>query len=210
MTELTTPQSRISGKIVATDVSEADYMETYAESFHEWIEGVVIKMSPASYVHERFTRYLDKLLEAYLLATGLSGDIISAPFVMRLEHSRHEPDILLVLGENQANRKATYMDGPADICIEVISPGTVGTDYGDKLIEYEQGGVQEYWIVDPQRKRCLFNRLSEDNTYIVVPVNESGDYTTPLLPGFRLHEPTLWQDELPNYQEVWQMVQTMK
>ena len=101
------------------------------------------------------------------------------------------------------------MNGPADICIEVVSPGSVGTDYGEKLAEYEAGGVREYWIIDPQRKRCLFNRLDEGNLYADAPVDGTGNYRTPLLPQFVLHVPGLWAETLPDYGAVWQAVQSM-
>jgi len=214
MTELTPvslqlPQSLTSGEIVAVGVSEDDYMAQYAESHHEWVKGVVIKMSPIHLYHDRIVTYLRNLLLAYFSASKLSGQVLSGPFVMRLQDSNREPDLQVVLEDKQAKLHDTYMDGAADICIEVISPGTVRIDYGEKLAEYEQGGVQEYWIIDPQRKRCLFHRLNDDGLYRDAPVSDAGDYTTPLLPQFKLHVPTLWHDDLPDYGTVWQMVQSM-
>ncbi len=203
------PQALASGEIVAFDVKEADYMESYAESHHEWVKGVVVKMSPVSFNHDQIVMYLRNLLFAFLSAANVPSNLMSDPFVMRLPNSRRQPDLQVVLGENQANIQDTYMDGPADICIEVVSPGSVSVDYGEKLGEYEMGGVHEYWIVDPQRKRCLFHRLNDEAFYTDAPLSESGDYTTPLLPGFKLHIPTLWQGTLPDYGTVWQMVQSM-
>lgn len=101
------------------------------------------------------------------------------------------------------------MDGPADICVEVVSPGSVGIDYGEKLEEYEAGGVREYWIIDPQRRRGSFNRLNDETLYADVTPKADTVYTTPLLPQLQLHVPTLWQDDLPDYGAVWQAVQAM-
>ncbi len=61
------------------------------------------------------------------------------------------------------------LEACADICIEIVSPESVTRDYGDKFVEYEKAGVQEYGIIDPNRTSC----------------------------HFKLHVPTLWQDELP-------------
>lgn len=203
------PQSLTTGEIVAVGVSEEDYMEHYAETHHEWVRGVVIKMSPVRLVHDQVVTYLRSLLLAYLSATKTEGRVLSDPFVMRLENANRQPDLQVILGDNQDNLRDTYMDGAADICVEVVSPGSVRVDYGEKLEEYEQGGVREYWIIDPQRRRCLFHRSSEDNLYTDAPVDESGNYTTPLLPQLKLHVPTLWQNELPDYGAVWGQVQDM-
>ena len=89
------------------------------------------------------------------------GRVLGEPFVMRLPEfpkRRREPDLMVVLQSNPNKLTETYMDGAADICIEIVSPGTVGTDHGAKLYEYEKGGVQEYWIIDPIRDECRFYR----------------------------------------------------
>lgn len=46
--------------------------------------------------------------------------------------------------------KETYLDGPADLVVGIVSPDSVGRDRGEKFYEYAQGGVPEYWLIDPQ------------------------------------------------------------
>jgi Uma2 family endonuclease len=36
--------------------------------------------------------------------------------------------------------KETYLDGPADLVVEIVSPDSVGRDRGDKFYKYAQGG----------------------------------------------------------------------
>jgi len=196
------PRSLPAGRIVAMDVSEDDYMREYAESFHEWIEGVVIKMSPVSGKHDDLTAFLRQLLDAYFAFKPI-GKVRSAPFVMRLENppSRREPDLQVILQDNPGNLEDTYMDGAADICIEVVSPGTESIDYGDKFSEYEKGGVQEYWIIDPLREQCRFHRLSDAKLYKQI-IPDADVYETPLLPQFKLNVPMLWDDDLPSVMQV--------
>jgi Uma2 family endonuclease len=208
---ITLPRLLPAGQIVAVDVDEAEYMRDYAEGYHEWVQGVVVKMSPITFQHDEITGYLRELLRAYF-ALRPSGIVKSAPFVMRLSLqdriTRREPDLQVVLGEYAQRVQETYTDGPADIAIEVVSPGSVAIDYGEKLEEYEQGGVGEYWLFDPMRTQSQFHRLTESGHYRQVIVN--GDvYTTPLLPDFQLHIPILWQESLPDLGTVWQMVQDM-
>jgi Uma2 family endonuclease len=203
------PRTVLVGEIVATGVSQADYMDKYAESHHEWVEGVVIKMSPISIKHQDIVDFLRDLLRAFFSLRPDMGKVVADPFVMRLEGRNRQPDLQVILDDNRDNLHDTYMDGPADICIEVVSPGSVETDYGVKLAEYEAGGVREYWLVDATRRSCHFHRLTDDGLYHPVPLDADGNYRSPLLPGLVIHTPTLWQETLPDYGAVWTMVQEM-
>ena len=204
------PRTLPAGEIIALDVSEDEYMERYAENFCEWVDGVVIKMSPVSLKHDQLIDYLRDLLKAYFALKPI-GQVVGAPFVMRIKEprSRREPDLQVILKDNPGTLHKTYMDGAADICIEVISPGTESTDYGDKFKEYEEGGVGEYWIIDPIREECHFYRLGEKQLYKSQSIDDEGYYTSPLLPQFKLHIPTLWHEELPNFYQVAETVRAM-
>ncbi len=92
------------GEIVAVDVSAEAYLELYAETFHEWAEGVVIKMSPASRRHTLLTQYLIQWLNGYF-ALNPAGKMFNAPFVMRLDaiERLREPDVQVILNENPVN-----------------------------------------------------------------------------------------------------------
>jgi Uma2 family endonuclease len=110
---------------------------------------------------------------------------------------RREPDLLVVLKTNPHELKATYMDGPADLCIEIVSEDSIGRDHGEKFEEYEKGGVNEYWIVDPLRRESRFYRLNEEKRYIRQSEDAQGVYHTATLPGLAVHTTTLWQEDLP-------------
>jgi Uma2 family endonuclease len=210
MATLTLPATLPAGEIVATGVSAEDYMMNYAETFHEWVEGVVVKMSPVTLHHALLTQYLLQWLNAYFALNPI-GRVVGEPFVMRLDTigRLREPDLQVILNDNPGQLTNTAMIGPADICIEVISPESVARDYGDKFTEYEKAGVREYWIIDPLRQRCDFNRRGETELYTVIMPDETGHYHTPLLPKLALHIPTLWQDPLPDVVNIVQAVQTM-
>ncbi len=207
---LTLPFTPPAGQVVAVDVAAEDYLADYAATFHEWVGGVVIKTSPVSGQHDSFTAYFRQLVDAYFALKPI-GRALNAPFVMRIDATRsmREPDVQVILHENPGNLTATAMHGPADICIEVVSPESASRDYGDKLIEYEQAGVQEYWIIDPLRQRCQFNRRDETGVFVTIATDSDNYYRTPLLPRLALHVPTLWRDELPDPVEIMQAVQDM-
>lgn len=202
--------TRSDGEIVATGVSEGDYLAQYAATFHEWVGGDVIKMTPVSLSHDRLTQYLLQLLNAYLALEPM-GSVLSAPFVMRLPalDRVREPDVQVILSDNPGDLTPTAMIGPADICIEVVSPESVARDYGEKFKDYEAAGVREYWIIDPERQRADFNRLDDSGLFAAIAPGDSGIYHTPLLPRLALHVPTLWQDPLPDIVHTVQAVQAM-
>lgn len=194
----------------AVQVSAEEYMARYAEHHYEWVKGVASKMSPISLRHYLLTTYFQRLLESYFSLNPI-GRVLGEPFVMVLEatESRREPDIQVILSTNPGQLTDTAMIGPADICIEVVSPESGSRDYGDKFIEYEQAGVREYWIIDPVRETCLFYRLQPTAHYAPVQPDEQGIYLTPLLPRLTIHVPSLWQEKLPDVVAVVEMVRGM-
>ena len=205
---LALPLTPPAGEIVAAEVSAEEYMAQYAEHHHEWVKGAVIKMTPESLRHALIIKYLLRLLDAYFSLNPI-GTVLDEPFVMRLEESFREPDLQVILTTNPGQLTETAMIGPADICIEVVSPESAPRDYGDKLIEYEKAGVQEYWIIDPLRQRCDFNRRGEADVYRLMRPDDQGLCRTSLLPQFTLHVPTLWEPDLPDFFAIGKAVQDM-
>ncbi|MDW8290080.1 MAG: Uma2 family endonuclease, partial [Armatimonadota bacterium] len=66
------------------------------------------------------------------------------------------PDILFVSQQNLHRLKPTYLDGPADLVVEIISPESEERDRTQKFSEYERGGVREYWLIDPEKRLAEF------------------------------------------------------
>jgi Uma2 family endonuclease len=202
------------GYVVARNVPEEIFMRDYAEEFCEWVDGTVIKMSPVHDKHDLICRYLSHLLDAYFELKAI-GQLRAEPFVMRYifevegqtKRRNREPDMQIILDENPNPLMPTFMDGAADIVIEVVSQESSERDYGEKLHEYEQIGVREYWIIDPLKKEARFYRLNEKKAYVLQDVEDN--YISPLLPRLTLHIPIFWQPNLPKTIEVGKMVTKM-
>lgn len=115
---------------------------------------------------------------------------------------------MVITKPNLGNLTEYYMSGAADICVEIISQATANVDRGAKFVEYEKGGVTEYWIIDPLRRECLFYKLNDKFVYEPQPT-KNGLYTTSQLPDFVLEVATFWQIDLPDFYEVADMVRNM-
>lgn len=199
---------------VAASPSEKMSYEEFlvrADGLHaEWVDGEVILMSPASDRHQDIVGFLAALLRCFVEAKQ-SGVIRSAPFQMKLETrpSGREPDILFIARENLGRLKETYLEGAADVAVEIISPESQARDRGDKFYEYEQGGVREYWLIDPTRKQAEFYRLGGDQIYRLVPIGEDGIFESDVFEGLRLRVDWLWQEPLPSLLSVlreWKLI----
>src|SRR5688500_8469991 len=106
--------------IVATGVTFEEYLEKYAADSCEFVGGTVIQMNPVSLRHAKLVSYLNTLFETYLEQVPIG--VVVMELVMRLSNvdRGREPDLLIVLHSNPGILGATYMQGPADICIEVV------------------------------------------------------------------------------------------
>ncbi len=184
-------------------VSFDEYMEKYAAHFYEWVDGELIAMSPSSARHVALLHYFVGALSGYITFNPIAT-IMSAPFAMRVDtvRSGREPDVMVILNDSPSELTETALIGPADVCIEIVSPESVERDHGKKYAEYEKAGVREYWIIDPIHQETRFYRLNDGGRYKLQGTDATGVYQTPLLPRFALPTNVLWQERLPNMFEA--------
>lgn len=180
-------------------VSFEEFLARADERRAEWVDGVIVPTSPNSIEHQRLLKFLAWLLDGFARTHGL-GEVLFAPVIMRLASrpSGREPDLLFVATEHRDRLTATYLDGPADLVVEIVSPESDARDRGDKFVEYEAGGIPEYWLIDPVRKDAVFYHRDAAGHYQRGSVETDGTYRSVLLPGFRLRVEWLWQQPLPD------------
>lgn len=197
-------------EVLATGVSFEEFLEKYAELHCEWVAGEVHKMPGIELQHLWISAYLRRLFEAYFDFNPIAF-LLFDPFVMWLAGigRGRAPDLMIVMKDSKCVLHHNYLDGPADIAIEIVSPSSISTDHGEKYEEYERGGVPEYWILDFVHQEARFYRMNERQRYVRFNEDVDGSYTTPRLPKLKLHVPTLWQTEFPGAREVLSAVQAM-
>lgn len=191
-------------------ISYEQFLEWLNEdTWAEWIDGEVVLMSPIDDLHQDLSGFLLALFRIFVEHGGL-GVVRHEPTQMRTgpDLPGRSPDILFVAQANRSRLKKSYLEGPADLVVEIVSPDSAGRDRGEKYYEYEQGGVREYWLIDPQRKQAEFYHLDEHGIYRLAPITD-GIYRSEVLEGLWLRVEWLWQEPLPPVLDVlkeWQLV----
>jgi len=189
--------SKPSGSSPYPRMTYEEFLEKCDATRAEWVDGEVIVMSPPSIRHQRIVGFLYALLQFFVESHEL-GVVFVAPFQMSLSFrpSGREPDVLFVRQGRLSLLQRNFLDGPADLVIEVVSPDSRSRDRTEKYSEYQQAGVGEYWVIDPKRRRAEFFVHDETATYKPAPT-EDGVYSSSLLPGLWLKVDWLWQETLP-------------
>ena len=183
-----------------------EFLEWADEDTHaEWVDGEVVFMSPVSNLHQDIGLFLLNCISFYVQEQG-SGAVRYESFQMKSgpQLPGREPDILFISNERMANLQNSYLAGPADLVVEIVSPESIRRDTVDKFEEYQYAGVSEYWLVNPLQQSVIFYRRGEDGLYDPVNPDESGTYFCGVLEGFWLKVDWLWQSPLPTLRTVLQ------
>ena len=173
------------------------------DTYAEWVDGEIELMSPASAPHQRIALFLGKLLSEYGMLHN-AGEAFITPFQMKLANVRRgrEPDVLFVTTANLPRMRRNYLDGPADIAVEILSPESISRDRSTKYGEYEVGGVREYWLIDLEARQANFYVLDAEGRYQRAQADADGRYHSAVLPRFWINTAWLWQDLPPSLIQV--------
>lgn len=170
----------------------------------EWVEGEVIVHSPAQAKHVLLVGFLLTIMGLFVRRYDL-GVVMGPEFQIRLCGRRRVPDIIFIRKDQLARIQTTFLDGPPDLAVEIVSPDSVERDWREKYLEYEANGVGEYWIIDPTNEQVRCYVLNDQRRYVAVP-EVDGILKSVVLPGFWLRIEWLWQSTLPDPLEVLQQL----
>jgi Uma2 family endonuclease len=133
--------------------------------------------------------------------------VYPAPFSVRLNKKEErkkenkdikkvfEPDITIVCDKSKIDKEGC--NGVPDMIIEILSPSSLKLDRVIKFNKYENAGVKEYWIVEPEGSIVSVFILQKNGRYgrpeiyteadkIKVSIFE--DFTVDLTPVFEVAE----------------------
>jgi Uma2 family endonuclease len=153
---------------------------------HEIINGEhYVTASPVTR-HQRISRRLLVAFQFYLDAHPV-GEVFHAPFdVVMSFHDVVVPDLIYVSAARADLVNAKNLQGAPDLVIEILSPSTRRLDERLKRDLYERAGVEEYWLVDPDRNTVTIYRREGPQFLPPAAFDARSVVSTALLPGFDL------------------------
>jgi Uma2 family endonuclease len=152
-------------------------------------------MSPApSYYHQKIVARLFHDLYSWVLKLKL-GEVVSAPVDMVLSpHRVTQPDVVFI-AKNRLGIIGRAINGPVDLAAEVVSLGDRNRDRLEKRDLYEQYGVKEYWIIDPEAQTVEVLHLENGRYQLVMRCTSGQKAASRLLPGFEMAVTSLFGGE---------------
>lgn len=156
---------------------------------YELLNGNIIMTPPAGWPHgntgARIVRDLGNCAAQYQL-----GEVFDSSTGYRLPSGDTlEPDVSFIsyarLQAGPAPRRGKFLEITPNLVVEILSTPTALRDRTEKKDIYERNGVDEYWLVDTDRREVTVFRLT------------NGRYGTPLI--FRAGD-TLTSVVLPQLQ----------
>ena len=159
------------------------------EKRYELLDGE-IKMVPAPTTRHQFiSRNLEFILHAFVKQHAL-GELLYAPvdvvFGAGDEREVAQPDIIFIRRDRRAIIAEAEVQGPPDLIVEVLSPGTEARDRGYKMHLYGRYGVQEYWIVDPTAETLRQLRIVEGRYRCVCQCGKEDRFVSSLFSGLTI------------------------
>lgn len=153
----------------------------------EFTDGRLEFLAMPTEVHESLVRYLFLALYQFVVA-GKLGEVYSNGIRVRVkEHKFRLPDVLFLHRDNYKARHNRVWDG-ADLVMEVVSddPKDRQRDCEQKLIDYAEANVREYWIADPTRRVVTVHSLHDGQYVVQGEFSEGTHATSALLSGFNI------------------------
>ena len=113
-----------------------------------------------------------------------------------------EVEYLCLTNEHYRERvRFTYVDGPADVVLEILGDATRERDL-EMRVEYARGGVPEYWMIDPEQKWAEVCRLTSGGTYETASDSSSGLLKSEVFPGLWFRTEWLLDEPTPRVDTV--------
>jgi Uma2 family endonuclease len=149
------------------------------------LDGKIIRDSPAIPRHGFTATWVGNAISYFAEKLDL-GIVGGATMTVRLtKYQGPEPDVFFIRKNRLGIIDEKYVDGPPDLCVEVISKSSRKRDRGRKFVLYADHGVKEYWIIDPLRITVEFYE-NQDGEWVEIQPDEQGRLRSKVLPGFWL------------------------
>lgn len=171
----------------------ADYCQLPEGAPYQLIGGeLIVTPSPPMY-HEIVRSNIRFEAEQFVRKNKL-GKLFCAPADVYLgEKEVYQPDIFFVTKGRFPIIEKNRLNGAPDWVVEILSPSTGYYDLRKKYRVYEERGVKEYWIVDPEEKVVQVFVLHEGKFLLDQEARE-GEIVSRVLAGFSIPVADVFRD----------------
>jgi Uma2 family endonuclease len=91
-----------------------------------------------------------------------------------------QPDICIICDLSKLDERGC--NGAPDLVVEIVSPSNSKYDLVTKFELYQDSGVKEYWIIQPESKTILIYSLQNGRYIGLPPLTEGQKINSPLFP----------------------------
>lgn len=112
-----------------------------------WDGEFIMSPSPSFFHQELIDRFHDAL-KSWVRPRDLGKTCVAPLDMILTKNTVAQPDVLFV-AKDRLGIIQDRVRGAADLVAEVISPGSRQRDRIEKRDLYEQHGIKEYWMIDP-------------------------------------------------------------
>ena len=164
--------------------TEQQYLRLTEQTNHliEFTDGSIEVLPMPTSRHQTILLLLYERFKTAVQPTG--GKVLVAPLRLRLRPGKfREPDILLLRSTGDPRYQDAFWLG-ADLVVEVVSPDRPERDTEEKVRDYAEAGIPEYWIVNPLDETVTVLTL-EEQAYALHGIFHRGQRAiSKLLDGF--------------------------
>ena len=187
----------------------ADYIRWQFQERVELLKGWILPMAAPSPIHQEISVNLSVLLLPPARKKGCK--LYTAPFDVRLPLPKHkttddkidtvvQPDLSVICDLSKIKKSGCV--GAPDLVIEILSPGNSKREMRDKFELYEEAGVLEYWIVDPDRHSVLVYTL-QNGIFVssMRPLTDEDFLQSIVFPHFKIDLSQVFPEETKEFEE---------
>ena len=160
----------------------------------ELLKGKILEMSVPSPIHQEISGNLQGALFVFLKNSKCK--LYTAPFDVRFPQKGEsqvytvvQPDLCVVCDFEKIDSKGCV--GAPDLVVEILSPGNSKKEMKSKFALYQEEGVREYWIVDPERELVFVYVADNKKFKPTIPIADDYVYST-IFPDFKIHTSDLF------------------
>ena len=158
---------------------------------YELVDGELVLMPPASFLHSDIIDFIADLFKAYAHEHNLDVKVKTGDVGIRTGiNSSRIPDISVIDGQVYSSYRrdqSAVIESGMLVAVEVVSPGVEQKqrDYIDKVTEYQNSGIGEYWIIDPIEQKIAILIL-EKNGYTKTVFTEDDLIVSAMFPQLKV------------------------